>query len=100
MASALTPTSVQKTYIHSTASYGTAIRTVEYFVVVTKAAQNDWIVTDTYTPGTYLGAWGFTIDGSADGGAEAVTYATSGTKLVMGSTDTGTAYLKVVVQEA
>jgi len=100
MANAITPTSVQKTYTHSTGTYGTPVRLVRYFVVLTKAAQNDWIVTATYTPGTYLGCKAYTIDGSANGAGDPITYATSGTKAVMTSANTGTAYLEVLVQES
>jgi hypothetical protein len=94
-AAALTPTSVQKTYLHSTNKYGTPIRIIEYTVVVTKVTQSDWIVAATYTPGTYLGCIGFTIDGSGNGAIETMTYAASGTTILMGSANVGTAYLKV-----
>ncbi len=99
-AAEITPTLVQKRYLPSTSTYGTPIRLVEYIVKIAKATQADWIVASTYCPGTYLGATGYTIDGSSNGAAETVTYATSGTKIVLGSADVGTAYLKVLVQEA
>lgn len=99
-AAALTPTVVQKTYIPATGLTGTPIRLVEYTVKVTKVTQADWIVAATYCPGTYLGAHGFTIDGSGDGAAETVTYTATGTKINLGSANVGTAYLKVLCQEA
>ena len=98
-AAALTPTVVQKTYKVATSVTGTPIRLVEYFVQITKVTQLDWIVAATYCPGTYLGASGFTIDGSADGAAETVTYATSGDTIVLGSANVGTAYLIVTCVE-
>lgn len=98
-AAALTPTIVQKTYKHATSITGSPVRLVEYFVKVTKATQADWVVAATYCPGTYLGASGFTIDGSGDGAAETVTYTASGTKILLGSANVGTAYLKVTCQE-
>ena len=99
-AAALTPTVVQKTYRHSTGVTGTPVRLVEYFVKATKATQNDWIVKDTYTPGTILMVDGMTIDGSGDGAQEAPTYTASGTKIVLASATVGTTYLNVVCQEA
>lgn len=99
-AAALTPTVVQKTYLPATAVTGTPVRLIEYFVVVTKVTQADWIVAATYTPGTYLGCVGHVIDSSGDGDPETITYTASGTKLNLGSSDVGTAYLKVLVQES
>ena len=97
MASALTPTLVQKHYIWSTNSYGTPIRLLKYFVKVTKAAQSDWIVAATYTPGTLLAVDGMTIDSSGDGVQEAPTYTASGTTINLGTATTGTTYLEVLV---
>jgi len=97
-AAALTPTVVQKTYLPSTGVTGTPIRLVEYIVKVTKATQNDWIVTDTYCPGgQVIMADGMTLDSSTDGAPEAPTYTHSGTKLVLASATVGTTYLKVLV---
>ena len=98
-AAALTPTVVQKTYKHATGVTGTPVRLVEYFVKVTKATQADWIVATTYCPGTYLGASGFTIDGSGDGAAETVTYVDATDAITLGSANVGTAYLMVTCQE-
>lgn len=94
-AAELTPTSVQKEFIHCTSSYGTPIKLLKYTVKVTKAAQNDWIVADTYTPGTFLMVDGFSID--TNGVQEAPTYTASGTKIVLGSAGTGTTILEVLV---
>lgn len=98
-AAELTPSVVQKTYKHATSLSGTPIITVEYLVKVTKAAQSDWIVVATHCPGTFLFANGNTIDGSSDGAIETVTYVNSTDKLVMGGSDVGTAYLRVVCSE-
>lgn len=98
-AAELTPTVVQKTYKHATGITGTPVRLVEYFLKITKVTQADWIVAATHCPGTYLGAEGFTIDGSSDGAAETVTYALTGDKILLGSANVGTAYLKVTCQE-
>ena len=95
-AAALTPTVVMKQYRWGTNSTGTPIRLVDYFVKVTKATQNDWIVVDTYTPGTLLMVDGFTID--TDGVQEAPTYTASGTKIILPSATTGTTYLTVTCQ--
>ncbi len=98
-AAALTPTVVQKTYRAATGVTGTPLRLVEYFVKVTKVTQSDWIVAATYCPGTYLGAYGFTIDASSDGAAETVTFDETSDKIVMGSSDVGTSYLIVTCSE-
>lgn len=96
-AAALTPTSVQKKYEWSTNSYGTPVRLIRYFIKVTKAAQNDWIVGATYCPiGSYAGGSGWTIDASGDGAAETVTYTASGTTIVMAGAAVGTAYLELI----
>jgi len=95
-AAALTPTVVQKTILPATNSTGTPIRLVKYFVKVTKVTQNDWIVVDTYTPGTLIMVDGFTID--TDGVQEAPTYTASGTKIILASATTGTTYLEVTCQ--
>jgi len=99
-AAAITPTSVQKTYKPATATSGTALRTVEYLVKLTKATQNDWIVAATYTPGTIIGFDAVTIDSSSDGVQEVMTYAASGTTLVLPSATVGTTYMRVICQEA
>ena len=82
-AAAITPTVVQKNYRSYTGITGTPVRLVEYHVVLTKATQNDWIVSDTYTPGTVVEVDGFTKDSSSDGVQEAPTYTESGTKIAV-----------------
>jgi hypothetical protein len=99
-AAAITPTSVQITYLPASKSYGTPIRTVEYLVKLTKVTQSDWIVAATYTPGTYLGSTGYVIDSSGNGAGETMTYAATGTTILMGAATVGTAYLKVLCQTA
>jgi len=99
-AAAITPTTVQKTYLYSTVTTGTAApkRLIRYLVVLTKATQSDWFVTDTYCPGgTVIGATGYTIDSSGDATTETITYTNSGTKLVLGSATVGTDYIEVLV---
>jgi hypothetical protein len=98
-AAAITPSVVQKTYVHSTGKTGSPVRLVEYFIKGTKSTQSDWVVQSTYAAGTYLGAWGFTLDGSGDGAAETVTFTNSNKRIVCGSSNVGTVYLKVLVQE-
>lgn len=95
-----TPTSVQKTYIHATGTYGTPVRIVRYFVVITGTANSDWFVGATYTPGTYLGSKGYCIDSSGDGTVETLTYVAAGTKVTMAGGVAGTKYIEVLVQEA
>jgi hypothetical protein len=99
-AAAITPTLVQKTYKPAIGSTGTAIRIVEYLVKLTKVTQADWFVAETHCPGTYLGATGYTIDASGDGAVDTVTYTASGTKVLLGSANVGTAYIKVLCQVA
>jgi len=99
-AAAITPTVVQKTYIPATAVTGTPVRLVEYFVIFTKVTASDWIVAATYCPGTYLGCSSWTIDSSGDGAIDVVTYTASGTLLAFTSSNVGTVYAKVLVQES
>ncbi|RLI62088.1 MAG: hypothetical protein DRO67_07440 [Candidatus Asgardarchaeum californiense] len=98
-AAELTPTSVQITYKPSIGSVGTAKRIVEYLAVITKATQADWVVASTYFPGTVINAEGWTIDGSSDGAVETVTYADTGDKILLGSANVGTEYLRVTCLE-
>ena len=98
-AAALTPTSVQKTYKPSTGTVGTPVRLVEYFAVITKATQADWVVGATYFPGTIINCEGYTIDGSSNGAVDPITYATSGDKVVLSSSNVGTEYLRVTCLE-
>ena len=99
-AAAITPTSVQKTYLPATSTVGTAIRTVEYLVVLTKVTQADWIVAATYCPGTIIGFDAVTIDSSSDGVQEVMTYTNTGTKLNLPSATVGTTYMRVIAQVA
>jgi len=99
-AAEITPTMVSKTYNVAIGSTGTAIRTVEYLVKLTKATQADWFVAATYTPGTFLGATSYIVDSSGDGVTDTTTYAATGTKLVLAGTTVGTAYIKVLCQVA
>lgn len=99
-AAALTPTVIQEEDLVMKGSLGTPLRFKKYYFKVTKATQADWIVTATYFPGTYLKAHVCTIDGSGDGADETLTYTASGTKLVLGSANVGTAYGEVLVQVA
>jgi hypothetical protein len=101
-AAAITPTLVQKTYKPATNTYGAVagLRVVEYLVKLTKATQNDWIVAATYCPGTIIGFDAVTIDGSGDGVQEVMTYAATGTTLVLPSATVGTTYMRVLCQEA
>lgn len=98
-AAAITPTLVMKKSEQMTATYGTPVRISTYFVKITKVTQADWVVAATYTPGTFLGWWGYTIDSSGNGAAETATYAATGTTIVFGSANVGTGYGWVNVQE-
>lgn len=98
-AAAITPTSVQKTYIPVTKTVGTPIRTVEYLVVLTKVTQADWVVAATYCPGTIIGFDAVTIDSSGNGVQEVMTYTATGTKLNLPSATVGTTYMRVIAQE-
>ncbi len=103
MASAITPTVVQKTYTPSTGTTGTPMRLVKYTFKFTKAADSDWLVTATYfQSGTPLYWNAVTIDGSSNGvqeGTVGMTYATSGTKLTFTGGTTGTTYGEVWFEE-
>ena len=94
-AAELTPTLVEKQFIHCTSSYGTPIKLRKYTVKVTKAAQSDWIDASVYCPGTFLMADGFSVD--TNGVQEAPTYTATGTKIVLASAGTGTTILEVYV---
>lgn len=99
-AAAITPTLVQKTYKPSVGSFGTAIRTVEYLIKLTKVTQADWVVAATYITGTIIGFDAVTIDSSGDGVQEIMTYTNTGTKLNLPSATVGTTYMRVLAQEA
>ena len=98
-AAAITPTSVQKTYLSATSTVGTADRLVEFFVVLTKAATDDWVTAATYTPGTVVSFDAITIDSNSDGAQEIMTYADTLTKLVLPGATTGTTYMRVICIE-
>ena len=103
MASALTPTVVQKTYVHSTGMTGTPMRLVKYTYKAIKAVQSDYIVTATYfQSGTPIYWNGCVIDSSSNGvqeGTTGMTYTHSGTKLNFGSATVGTVYGEVWFEE-
>lgn len=101
VAAVMTPTSVQKTYIHATSTYGTPVRLVRYFVVVTTVTTADWIIADTYCPGNYLGSTGFCIDSSGNGSETTMSFEETEDEIVMTNASTvGTAYLEVLCEEA
>lgn len=95
-ASAITPTVVQKQYIHCTSKTGTPMRIVKYIFKCTKAVDADWIVTATYfQAGTPILYNAVTIDASGDGlqeGTVGMTYTASGTKLTLSGGTVGTTY--------
>jgi len=99
VAAVKTPTSVQKTYIHATGTYGTPVRLVRYFVVVTIATTADWFVGDTYTPGTYLGSIGHIIDSSGDGLEITMSYVDATAAVTMTCASVGTAYVEVLCKD-
>lgn len=100
VAVALTPTVVQKTYVHSTAVSGTPLRLVKYSYQVTKITASDWIITATaFQTGTPILFSGNTIDSSSDGVTETQTYTSSGTLLTLTSATVGTTYGEVVYTE-
>ena len=95
-AAAITPSVVQKTYIHSTSMTGTPMRVVKYTFKGTKVTDADWIVTATYfQSGTPIYWNACTIDSSSDGvqeGTVGMTYTNTGTKLTLSGGTTGTTY--------
>lgn len=99
-AAAIVPTLVQKTYKPAISSLGTAIRTVEYLIKLTKVTTADWVVAATYISGTIISFDAVTIDGSGDGVQEIMTYTASGTKLNLPSATVGTTYIRVIAQVA
>jgi hypothetical protein len=60
-AAEITPTTVQKRHLVYNATTGDPIPVIEYLIYGTKATQDDWILHDSYTPGTYMFAYGGTI---------------------------------------
>ena len=103
MASAITPTVVQKTYVPSIGATGTAMKLVKYTFKLTKAADGDWVVTATYMQaGTPIYYNACTIDSSSDGvfeGTVGLTYTSTGTKLTFSGGTTGTTYGEVWFEE-
>lgn len=99
-AAALTPTVVQKTYIHSTGITGAPLRLVKYTYKVTKVTQNDWVVGATYfQSGNPILFSGNTIDSSNDGVTETQTWTATGTLLTLTSATVGTTYGEVTYTE-
>ena len=93
-----TPSIVSKTVLYNTAITGTPKRIVEYYIEVTKATQNDWILLETAigsTTQTLLSATGIVIDSSSDMAAETLTYDDSADKLVLAGSTVGTSKLLV-----
>jgi len=99
-AAALDPTIILVEDMIMKGDTGIPIRLKKYFFKATKVTQSDWVVTATYFPGTYLKGHATTIDSSGDGADETLTYVSSGTKLTLGSANTGTVYGEVIVQVA
>ncbi len=103
MAAEITPTVVQKTYIPSTGMTGTPMRLVKYTFKGTKDADSDWIVTaDYFQSGTPLFWNACTIDSTSNGvqeGTVGMTYADTGTKLVLTGGTTGTVYGEIWFEE-
>ena len=102
-AAAITPSVVQKTYIHSTSMTGTPQRVVEYYLEATKATQSDWILLETAigdTTKTLVGATGIVIDSSSDMAQETLTYDDSEDKLVLGAATVGTVKVTVRMKNA
>jgi len=102
-AAEMTPSVVQKTYIHSTGKTGIPMRLVKYTFKVTKTTDADWIVTAThFQSGTPILYNAVTIDSSGDGvqeGTVGLTYTTSGTLLTLSGGTTGTTYGEIVYEE-
>lgn len=102
-AAALTPTVVQKTYVHSTGMTGTPMRLVKYTFKVTKVTTSDWIVTATYFQSGVPIYWNAcTIDSSSNGvqeGTTGVTYTNTGTKLTFVHANVGTTYGEIWFEE-
>jgi hypothetical protein len=97
-AAALTPSVVQFTSLYATGLTGTPVRLKKYFAVVTKVTTSDWVVAETYFPGTFVSARAYTIDSSGDGVEDITTYTATGTKVVLTHANVGTTYMEVTVQ--
>ncbi len=102
-ATAITPTVVQKTYVHSTGMTGTPMRLVKYTFKVAKVTTSDYIVTATYfQSGTPIFWNACVIDSSSNGaqeGTTGVTYTSSGTKLTFVHATVGTVYGEIWFEE-
>jgi len=98
-----TPSVVSKTYIQNTGITGTPPRVVEYYIEVTKATQNDWILLETAigdTTKTLVGVHGIVIDSSDDLTVESFTYDDSEDKLVLAGAGVGTSKMWVRMKSA
>jgi hypothetical protein len=94
-AAEITPTFVLRVNTPSSIESGSAgSRIIKYLVKLTKVTQADWFL-GTLCPGTFIWAYGVTIDGSGDGTSEACTYTATGTKVILPGAGTGTSYIWV-----
>ena len=101
VAAVMTPTSVQKTYIHATSTYGTPVRLVRYSVIVTTVTTADWIIAATYCPGTYISSTGHCVDSSGDGTKTTMSFEETEDEIRMtNAAGVGTTYLEVLCKEA
>lgn len=101
-AAAKTPSIVSKTYLPNTAMTGTAKRIVEYYLEVTKATQNDWVLLEAAigtTVNVLMGVTGIVLDSSADLTQEGFTYDDSADKLVLTGAGVGTSKIFVRMAE-
>ena len=98
-AAEITPSVVQKTYIPSLGSRGTAMKLVKYTFKVAKATDGDWISTaDVFQTGTPIMWNAVTIDGSSNGvqeGTVGMAYTNTSTLLTLSGGTVGTTYGEV-----
>lgn len=102
-AAAITPSVVQKSYVHMSKVTGTPVRVVEYYLEATKVTQNDWILLETAigdTTKTLMNVSGIVLDASSDLVQEGFTYDDSADTLVLTSATVGTVKVTVRMQEA
>jgi len=107
VATEMTPSVVQKTYVPSHGMTGTPMKLVKYTFKVTKTTDADWIdTTDSFQAGTPIFWNAVTIDSSSDGvqeGTVAMIYTHSGatatTYLTLSGGTTGTTYGEVWYEE-
>ena len=103
MASAITASIVTENELVFDAITGTPPRIIEYYIELTKAAINDWILLEGAigdTTKTLMGVSGIVIDSSSDLVQEGFTYDDSEDKLVMTSATAGTAKIIVRMKSA